>query len=62
VFAPAAIDLLAEASEGNPRTLGLLAQAAWVATARQNTLTIEADHIHTALRQVPAANAKIQQP
>jgi len=62
IFAPAAVDLLAEASEGNPRTLGLLAQAAWVAAARQNTLTIEAVHIHTALRQVPAANAKITQP
>lgn len=62
IFAPAAVDLLAEASEGNPRTLGLLAQAAWLAAARQNTLTIEADHIHTALRQVPAANAKITQP
>ncbi len=62
IFAPAAVDLLAEASEGNPRTLGLLAQAAWLAAARQNTLTIEADHIHTALRQVPAANAKIIQP
>ena len=62
IFAPAAVDLLAEASEGNPRTLGLLAQAAWLCAARQNTLTIEADHIHTALRQVPAANAKITQP
>lgn len=61
IFAPAAVDLLAEASEGNPRTLGLLAQAAWVAAARQNTLTIEADHIHTSLRQVPAANVKITQ-
>lgn len=59
IFAPAAVDLLAEASEGNPRTLGLLAQAAWLAAARKNTFTIEADHIHTALRQVPAANVKI---
>jgi len=62
IFAPAAVDLLTEASEGNPRTLGLLAQAAWLCAARQNMLTIEADHIHTALRQVPAANAKITQP
>ncbi len=62
IFAPAAVDLLAEASEGNPRTLGLLAQAAWLCAARQNSFTIEADHIHTALHQVPAANAKITQP
>jgi general secretion pathway protein A len=61
IFAPAAIDLLAEASDGNPRTLGLLAQAAWLAAARKNVFTIEAEHVHTALRQVPAANAKIIQ-
>jgi type II secretory pathway predicted ATPase ExeA len=62
IFAPAALDLLAEACDGNPRTLGLLAQAAWLAAARKNTFTIEPDHIHAALRQVPAANAKIHQP
>jgi len=62
IFAPAAIDLLAEAGDGNPRILGLLAQAAWLAAARQNVLTIEAEHVHLALRQVPAANAKITQP
>jgi len=62
IFAPAAVDLLAEASDGNPRTLGLLAQAAWLCAARQNTFTIEADHIHSSLPQVPAANAKITQP
>jgi len=62
IFAPAAIDLLAEASEGNPRTLGLLAQAAWICAARQDALTIQADHVHIALRQVPAANAKISKP
>lgn len=61
IFAPTAIDLLAEASDGNPRTLGLLAQAAWLAAARQNTFTIEPDHIHAALRLVPSANIKIHQ-
>lgn len=62
IFAPAAIDLLAEASEGTPRTLDLLARAAWIAAARAGASSIEADHIHTALRQVPAANAKIPTP
>ena len=62
IFAPAALDMLAEASEGNPRTLGLLAQAAWIESARNNSLTIEADHVHKALRQVPAASIKIQTP
>ena len=58
IFAPAAIDLLAEASQGNPRTLNLLAQAAWLAAARSAATTIHPDHIHSALRQVPAASAK----
>ncbi|MEI8313568.1 MAG: hypothetical protein WCH98_22695, partial [Verrucomicrobiota bacterium] len=60
IFAPAAIDLLAEASEGNPRTLNLLAQAAWLASARAGASDIEPDHVHAALRQIPIGNAKIQ--
>lgn len=62
IFAPAALDLLVEASEGNPRTLNLMARAAWIAAARAGASTIEAEHIHTALRQVPVANAKIINP
>jgi len=58
IFEPAAIDLIAEASQGNPRTLNLLAQAAWLAAARSAATTIHPDHIHSALRQVPAASAK----
>lgn len=62
IFAPAAIDLLAEASEGNPRTLNLLAQAAWLSSARAGASDIEPAHVHAALRQVPIANAKITNP
>jgi len=62
IFSPASVDLLAEASEGNPRTLNLLAQAAWLAAARSKAASVEADHIHIALRQVPAANARITKP
>jgi len=62
IFAPAALDLIAEAGEGNPRTLGLLARAAWIAAAREGASSIETGHIHTALAQVPAANAKIAHP
>ena len=58
IFEPAAVDLLAEASQGNPRTLNLLAQAAWLAAARSGATTIHPDHIHGALGQVPAALAK----
>jgi type II secretory pathway predicted ATPase ExeA len=62
VFSPAALDLLSEASEGNPRTLNLLANAAWLAAARQgpSQTSIGPDHVSVALRQVPAAAAKIQ--
>ena len=62
IFDAAAIDLLAEASQGNPRTLNLLAQAAWLAAARGAATSIHPDHVHSALRQVPAANAKITNP
>lgn len=56
IFEPAAIDLLAEASQGNPRTLNLLAQAAWLAAARDAATEILPAHVHGILRQVPAAN------
>ena len=59
IFEPAAVDLFAEASQGNPRTLDLLAQAAWLAAARGSATTIQPEHVHIALRQVPAANAKL---
>jgi type II secretory pathway predicted ATPase ExeA len=45
IYEPAAIDLLAEASQGNPRTLELLAQAAWLGAARSGTTTIHPNHI-----------------
>jgi type II secretory pathway predicted ATPase ExeA len=60
IFAPTAIDLLAQANEGNPRTLNLLAQAAWLASARAGASCIEPTHVHHALLQVPAVSAKIQ--
>jgi type II secretory pathway predicted ATPase ExeA len=59
IFEPAATEMLAEASEGNPRILGLLAQAAWIDAARNGSLTIQPGNVHKALRQVPAARAKI---
>jgi type II secretory pathway predicted ATPase ExeA len=62
IFAQASIDLLAEASEGNPRILSLLAQAAWLAAARSGENSVEAPHLHTALRQIPAAKARILNP
>lgn len=62
VFTAAALDLLSEASDGNPRTLNLLASGAWLHAARQGSsqISIEPDHVAAALRQVPAATVKIQ--
>ena len=64
LFEPAATDLLAEASEGNPRTLNLLAQAAWLAAARDGSAvaSIAVAHVTQALQQVPAVAAKIHLP
>jgi general secretion pathway protein A len=60
IFASAAVDLLAEASEGNPRTLNLLGQAAWLIAAKSGATIIEAEHVHASIKQVPSASAKIK--
>jgi general secretion pathway protein A len=62
IFEPAAIDLLGEASQGNPRTLNLLARAAWIDAARSGATTIHPVHVHSALGQVPAAIVKTATP
>jgi len=59
-LAPAAIDLLASASGGLPRLLNLLARWAWVAAARAQANSIEAEHVQTALQLVPAAADKLR--
>jgi len=50
---PAAAELLASASAGLPRSLCLLARAAWIAAATQRAQKISAAHVQTALEQVP---------
>jgi type II secretory pathway predicted ATPase ExeA len=61
VFSPAAIQLIAEASRGNPRTINLLAYASWLAAASQghDQITIEPEHVNIALHQVPSASDTI---
>jgi MSHA biogenesis protein MshM len=59
-LAPAALDLLAAASGGVPRLLNLLARTAWIAAAQAQVNTIEAEHVQTALRLVPAAADKLR--
>lgn len=58
-FHPAAIDLLASASQGLPRLLGLLARSAWIAAAHAQTTTIGPEHVQLALELVPAAADRI---
>jgi type II secretory pathway predicted ATPase ExeA len=55
----AALDLLASASNGNPRLLNLLARAAWIAAAQAAANTIGPEHVQSALNLVPAAQDKI---
>jgi general secretion pathway protein A len=58
-FHPAAIDLLASASQGVPRLLGLLARSAWIAAAQDQTTTIGPEQVQLALELVPAAADRI---
>ena len=50
---PAAIELLASASAGLPRSLCLLARAAWISAATEKSQKITAAHVNVALQQVP---------
>ncbi len=50
---PAATELLAKASAGLPRSLCLLARAAWIAAATDQTRKITAAHVQNAIQQVP---------
>ena len=53
VIEPAAVELLASASAGLPRSLCLLARAAWMAAATQKTQKITPAHVQAAFQQVP---------
>jgi len=59
LLSPAALDLLAGASNGNPRLLNLLARAAWIAAAQAGVNTIGPEQVQTALNLVPSARDKI---
>lgn len=50
---PAAGELLASASAGLPRSLCLLARAAWITAATDKAQKITPAHVNTALQQVP---------
>jgi type II secretory pathway predicted ATPase ExeA len=53
VFEPAAVDLLVRATAGVPRSVCLLARAAWLEAARAETREISAQTMQLAMEQVP---------
>ena len=59
VLKPAALDLLATASQGLPRLLNLLARSAWLAAAQAKANSIEPEHVQTALQLVPSVADRI---
>jgi len=58
-FEDPALQLIIAAAEGIPRTLNLLARAAWLEASRNKTDMITADHLRTAMNLVPIAADKI---
>jgi hypothetical protein len=46
-------ETLASASEGIPRTINLVARAAWIQAAKDKSLQISATHLQSALELVP---------
>jgi type II secretory pathway predicted ATPase ExeA len=53
VFDPAAVDLLVRATAGVPRSVCLLARAAWLEAARAEVSEINAQTLQLAIEQVP---------
>lgn len=59
---PAAVELLANASAGLPRSLCLLARAAWIVAATQKAQKIIPAHVQAALQQVPCVPGLLSPP
>jgi general secretion pathway protein A len=61
-FEQPALDMIATASDGVPRTINLLARMAWIEASKLNQRDITAQHVQSALRLVPVARDKISIP
>jgi hypothetical protein len=59
---PAAVELLSSASGGLPRSLNLLARAAWIAAAMQGAQKINPVHVQEALESVPCVPGMLMSP
>jgi general secretion pathway protein A len=58
-FEPTAIEMVAAAAEGIPRTINLLARTAWIEASRLKQNTIATGHVQSALQLIPVARMKI---
>ena len=58
-FEDAAVEMIAAASDGVPRTINLIARSAWIEASRQQHNKITTSHVDVALRLVPIARDKI---
>ncbi len=61
-FEAAAIEMIASASDGVPRTINLIARTAWIEASREQQNKIAPKHVEAALRLVPVARDKIAVP
>lgn len=61
-FEDSAIEMIASASDGVPRTINLIARTAWIEASREQQNKIATKHVDTALRLVPVARDKIAVP
>lgn len=61
-FEQPALDMIATASDGVPRTINLLARMAWIEASKLHQRDITAQHVQSALRLVPVARDKISIP
>lgn len=59
---PAALELLSSASGGLPRSLNLLARAAWIAAATQGAHKISPAHVQQAMESVPCVPGMLLTP
>lgn len=59
---PAALDLIAAASDGLPRTINLLSRMAWIEAGQRKANSITPEHVQPALHLVPSAYDKIAPP
>lgn len=62
VFEPAAVDLLAAASGGVPRSLQILSRTAWIEAAAEKSQLILPTHVQKAIDQVPYTPGKQMNP